>query len=150
MVQREVAQSQHQTTQDLRYILYILTFFIYHTISLQLFFSLFIWILDQVLFLGIQNIHTMRDSLFRLRDYVDTHGSVSSNGTSSAVSLVGDRVSLWFVLLNYHLQYTFPWSKVRLCLCQASCRLLHTWAWCQPFLTYLNPLPASLAAIYIV
>jgi myotubularin-related protein 1/2 len=63
---------------------------------------------SEVLFLGIQNIHTMRDSLFRLRDYVDTHGSVSSNGTSSAVSLVGDRVSLWFVLLNYHLQYTFP------------------------------------------
>ncbi|KAF2920904.1 phosphatidylinositol-3-phosphatase myotubularin-1 [Oryza sativa Japonica Group] len=46
---------------------------------------------SEVLFLGIQNIHTMRDSLFRLRDYVDTHGSVSSNGTSSAVSLVGDR-----------------------------------------------------------
>uniref|UniRef100_A0A0E0LXW4 Myotubularin phosphatase domain-containing protein n=1 Tax=Oryza punctata TaxID=4537 RepID=A0A0E0LXW4_ORYPU len=46
---------------------------------------------SEVLFLGIQNIHTMRDSLFRLRDYVDAHGSVSSNGTSSAVSLVGDR-----------------------------------------------------------
>uniref|UniRef100_A0A0D9XAT0 Myotubularin phosphatase domain-containing protein n=1 Tax=Leersia perrieri TaxID=77586 RepID=A0A0D9XAT0_9ORYZ len=46
---------------------------------------------SEVLFLGIQNIHTMRDSLFRLRDYVDTHGSVSSNGISSAVSHVGDR-----------------------------------------------------------
>ncbi|KAM0883314.1 hypothetical protein ACQ4PT_031730 [Festuca glaucescens] len=46
---------------------------------------------SEVLFLGIQNIHTMRDSLSRLRDYVDAHGSISSNGTSSAVSLVGDR-----------------------------------------------------------
>ncbi|KAF7108807.1 hypothetical protein CFC21_109198 [Triticum aestivum] len=46
---------------------------------------------SEVLFLGIQNIHTMRDSLSRLRDYVDAHGSISSNGSSSAVSLVGDR-----------------------------------------------------------
>ncbi|CAM0911658.1 unnamed protein product [Alopecurus aequalis] len=46
---------------------------------------------SEVLFLGIQNIHTMRDSLSRLRDYVDAHGSISSNGTSSAVSSVGDR-----------------------------------------------------------
>ncbi|KAF8653973.1 hypothetical protein HU200_062113 [Digitaria exilis] len=46
---------------------------------------------SEVLFLGIQNIHTMRDSLSRLRDYVDAHGSISSNGTSSAVSVVGDR-----------------------------------------------------------
>jgi len=56
-------------------------------------FSLIHWIWDQVLFLGIQNIHTMRDSLSRLRDYVDAHGSISSNGTPSAVSVVGDRVS---------------------------------------------------------
>jgi len=33
----------------------------------------------------------MRDSLSRLRDYVDAHGSISSNGTPSAVSVVGDR-----------------------------------------------------------
>ncbi|KAG8087652.1 hypothetical protein GUJ93_ZPchr0010g10722, partial [Zizania palustris] len=46
---------------------------------------------SEILFLGIQNIHTMRDSLSRLRDYVDAHGSISSNGTSSVVSLVGDR-----------------------------------------------------------
>ncbi|KAL6660970.1 hypothetical protein ACP70R_000354 [Stipagrostis hirtigluma subsp. patula] len=46
---------------------------------------------SEVLFLGIQNIHTMRDSLSRLRDYVDTHGAISSNGTPSAVSVVGDR-----------------------------------------------------------
>jgi myotubularin-related protein 1/2 len=55
--------------------------------------SLIHWIWDQVLFLGIQNIHTMRDSLSRLRDYVDAHGSISSNGSPSAVSVVGDRVS---------------------------------------------------------
>ncbi|XP_006660379.1 phosphatidylinositol-3-phosphatase myotubularin-1-like [Oryza brachyantha] len=46
---------------------------------------------SEVLFLGIQNIHAMRDSLYRLRDYVDAHGSISSNGISSAVPLVGDR-----------------------------------------------------------
>ncbi|KAK3124099.1 hypothetical protein QOZ80_8AG0640420 [Eleusine coracana subsp. coracana] len=46
---------------------------------------------SEVIFLGIQNIHTMRDSLSRLRDYVDAHGSISSNGTPSAVSAVGDR-----------------------------------------------------------
>jgi myotubularin-related protein 1/2 len=37
----------------------------------------------------------MRDSLTRLRDYVDAHGSISSNGTPSAVSVVGDRVCGW-------------------------------------------------------
>ncbi|KAL6859179.1 hypothetical protein ACP4OV_018181 [Aristida adscensionis] len=46
---------------------------------------------SEVLFLGIQNIHTMRDSLSRLRDYVDAHGAISSNGAPSAVSVVGDR-----------------------------------------------------------
>ncbi|PWZ53240.1 Phosphatidylinositol-3-phosphatase myotubularin-1 [Zea mays] len=46
---------------------------------------------SEVLFLGIQNIHTMRESLSRLRDYVDAHGSISSNGSPSAVSVVGDR-----------------------------------------------------------
>ncbi|KAJ6311425.1 hypothetical protein OIU77_013233 [Salix suchowensis] len=38
---------------------------------------------SEVVFLGIDNIHAMRESLFRLRDYLDTHGSTSSDGTLS-------------------------------------------------------------------
>ncbi|XP_071706869.1 phosphatidylinositol-3-phosphatase myotubularin-1-like [Rutidosis leptorrhynchoides] len=37
----------------------------------------------EIVFLGIDNIHAMRDSLVRLRDYLDTHGSKSSDGMSS-------------------------------------------------------------------
>lgn len=37
----------------------------------------------EVVFFGIENIHTMRDSLIRLREYVDTHGATSSDGMSS-------------------------------------------------------------------
>ncbi|KAJ4851573.1 Carrier protein, mitochondrial [Turnera subulata] len=38
---------------------------------------------SEVVFFGIDNIHAMRDSLSRLRDYVDTHGTTSSDGMSS-------------------------------------------------------------------
>ncbi|URE27672.1 Myotubularin-like phosphatase domain [Musa troglodytarum] len=38
---------------------------------------------SEVVFLGIENIHTMRESLARLRDYLDTHGTASSDGMSS-------------------------------------------------------------------
>ncbi|XP_078171309.1 phosphatidylinositol-3-phosphatase myotubularin-1-like isoform X4 [Carex rostrata] len=38
---------------------------------------------SEVVFLGIDNIHVMRESLSRLREYVDTHGTTSSEGTSS-------------------------------------------------------------------
>ncbi|KAJ4805511.1 Myotubularin [Rhynchospora pubera] len=38
---------------------------------------------SEVVFLGIDNIHVMRESLSRLREYVDTHGTTSSDGTSS-------------------------------------------------------------------
>ncbi|XP_074558064.1 phosphatidylinositol-3-phosphatase myotubularin-1 [Curcuma longa] len=38
---------------------------------------------SEVFFLGIENIHVMRDSLARLRDYLDTHGTTSSDGMSS-------------------------------------------------------------------
>ncbi|MCO5560846.1 hypothetical protein L7F22_014466 [Adiantum nelumboides] len=38
---------------------------------------------SEVVFLGIDNIHSMRDSLARLRDYLDTHGAASSDGSSS-------------------------------------------------------------------
>ncbi|KAH7315907.1 hypothetical protein KP509_21G070100 [Ceratopteris richardii] len=37
----------------------------------------------EVVFLGIENIHSMRESLARLRDYLDTHGAASSDGSSS-------------------------------------------------------------------
>lgn len=40
-------------------------------------------ILHQIVFFGIDNIHAMRDSLARLRDYLDTHGTTSSDGMSS-------------------------------------------------------------------
>ncbi|CAL9040397.1 unnamed protein product [Musa banksii] len=38
---------------------------------------------SEVVFFGIENIHTMRESLARLRDYLDTHGTTSSDGMSS-------------------------------------------------------------------
>ncbi|KDP45037.1 hypothetical protein JCGZ_01537 [Jatropha curcas] len=38
---------------------------------------------SEVVFFGIDNIHAMRESLSRLRDYVDTHGTTSSDGLSS-------------------------------------------------------------------
>lgn len=37
----------------------------------------------QIVFFGIDNIHAMRDSFGRLRDYLDTHGTASSDGMSS-------------------------------------------------------------------
>jgi myotubularin-related protein 1/2 len=38
---------------------------------------------SMVVFFGIDNIHAMRESLGRLRDYLDTHGTTSSDGVSS-------------------------------------------------------------------
>ncbi|KAL4182423.1 hypothetical protein AMTRI_Chr11g149940 [Amborella trichopoda] len=38
---------------------------------------------SEVVFFGIDNIHAMRDSFARLRDYLDTHGVTSSDGLSS-------------------------------------------------------------------
>ncbi|KAL5569526.1 hypothetical protein UlMin_026101 [Ulmus minor] len=38
---------------------------------------------SEIVFFGIDNIHAMRDSFSRLRDYLDTHGASSSDGMSS-------------------------------------------------------------------
>ncbi|KAK8965285.1 hypothetical protein KSP40_PGU013250 [Platanthera guangdongensis] len=38
---------------------------------------------SEIVFFGIDNIHAMRDSFARLRDYLDTYGSTSSDGMSS-------------------------------------------------------------------
>ncbi|KAI4346429.1 hypothetical protein L6164_007325 [Bauhinia variegata] len=38
---------------------------------------------SEVVFFGIDNIHAMRDSFARLREYLDTHGRTSSDGMSS-------------------------------------------------------------------
>ncbi|XP_034890519.1 phosphatidylinositol-3-phosphatase myotubularin-1 isoform X2 [Populus alba] len=38
---------------------------------------------SEVVFFGIDNIHAMRESLSRLRDYLDAHGTTSSDGTLS-------------------------------------------------------------------
>ena len=43
----------------------------------------FLVICFQIVFFGIDNIHAMRDSLSRLRDYLDTYGATSSDGMSS-------------------------------------------------------------------
>lgn len=40
-------------------------------------------IVHQVIFLGIDNIHGMRDSLTKMREFLDTHGASSSDGSSS-------------------------------------------------------------------
>ena len=37
----------------------------------------------EVVYLGIENIHALRDSLQRLREYLDAHGSACSDGSSS-------------------------------------------------------------------
>jgi myotubularin-related protein 1/2 len=42
----------------------------------------------EVVFLGIDNIHAMRDSLARLRDFLDIHGAASSDGSSSLLVCV--------------------------------------------------------------
>ncbi|KAH9607897.1 hypothetical protein KSS87_011914 [Heliosperma pusillum] len=38
---------------------------------------------SEIVFFGIDNIHAMRESLSRLRDYLDTYGTTSSDGKSS-------------------------------------------------------------------
>ncbi|XP_056169075.1 phosphatidylinositol-3-phosphatase myotubularin-1-like [Syzygium oleosum] len=38
---------------------------------------------SEIVFFGIDNIHAMRESLARLREYLDTHGATSSDGISS-------------------------------------------------------------------
>ncbi|CAH9065786.1 unnamed protein product [Cuscuta europaea] len=38
---------------------------------------------SEIVFFGIDNIHAMRESLARLREYLDTHGTTSSDGMSS-------------------------------------------------------------------
>ncbi|KAG4169332.1 hypothetical protein ERO13_A12G088900v2 [Gossypium hirsutum] len=38
---------------------------------------------SEIVFFGIDNIHAMRESFARLRDYLDTHGATSSDGMSS-------------------------------------------------------------------
>ncbi|KAK1571929.1 hypothetical protein Q3G72_025043 [Acer saccharum] len=38
---------------------------------------------SEIVFFGIDNIHAMRESLSRLREYLDTHGATSSDGMSS-------------------------------------------------------------------
>ncbi|CAB4269082.1 unnamed protein product [Prunus armeniaca] len=38
---------------------------------------------SEIVFFGIDNIHAMRESFARLRDYLDTHGAASSDGMSS-------------------------------------------------------------------
>ncbi|KAL8162090.1 hypothetical protein V2J09_013579 [Rumex salicifolius] len=38
---------------------------------------------SEIVFLGIDNIHAMRESLARLREYLDTYGTTSSDGKSS-------------------------------------------------------------------
>ncbi|CAM6099841.1 unnamed protein product [Calypogeia fissa] len=44
---------------------------------------------SEVVFLGIDNIHVMRDSFTRLRDYLDLHGGASSDGSSSLMRAGG-------------------------------------------------------------
>ena len=54
----------------------------------------------QIVFFGIDNIHAMRESFARLREYLDTHGRASSDGMSSF--LVSPRILKRF-------SYLCPW-----------------------------------------
>ncbi|KAL5069197.1 hypothetical protein RYX36_020084 [Vicia faba] len=47
---------------------------------------------SEVIFFGIDNIHAMRESFVRLREYMDTHGRTSSDGMSSFLRHGG---SIW-------------------------------------------------------
>ncbi|KAH9321797.1 hypothetical protein KI387_016436, partial [Taxus chinensis] len=47
---------------------------------------------SEVVFLGIDNIHAMRESFNRLRDYLDTHGAASSDGL---LSFLRNNVGTW-------------------------------------------------------
>lgn len=59
-------------------------FFVFTVINLTLFLSFKILNLyHQVVFFGIDNIHAMRESFVRLREYMDTHGRASSDGMLS-------------------------------------------------------------------
>eukprot|EP00850_Spirogloea_muscicola_P000602 SM000002S05682 [mRNA] locus=s2:1511167:1515854:- [translate_table: standard] len=44
---------------------------------------------SEVVFLGIENIHIMRESFQRLREYLDVHGACSSDGSSSLLRSQG-------------------------------------------------------------
>ena len=85
MSQWEVAQNHHPTIFNLRF---ELSSYVSHSHKLRcLIFTniifLFFLIFYQVVFFGIDNIHAMRESLSRLRDYLDAHGTASSDGTLS-------------------------------------------------------------------
>lgn len=50
---------------------------------------------DQIVFFGIDNIHAMRESLSRLREYLDTYGTTSSDGMSSYLVSSNLGLSSW-------------------------------------------------------
>lgn len=88
MGQWEVAQSHRQIIFNLRS-LYGLCCQIVNLLVIKFEFILFNSAMfpfchfHQIVFFGIDNIHAMRDSLARLRDYLDTYGASSSDGRSS-------------------------------------------------------------------
>jgi hypothetical protein len=53
----------------------------------------------QIVFFGIDNIHAMRDSLARLRDYLDTYGASSSDGMSSFLVSLQILYRSWLAIL---------------------------------------------------
>jgi hypothetical protein len=86
----EVAQNHHHTIFNPRFELFryvslvVISFDTsFSLMSYSFFFLILFLIWYQVVFFGIDNIHAMRESLSRLRDYLDTHGSTSSDGTLS-------------------------------------------------------------------
>lgn len=79
----EVVQNHHQITSNLRYVevlncLCIVSFS--YILSIVFYYCYYYY---QIVFLGIDNIHAMRESFARLREYLDTHGRASSDGRSS-------------------------------------------------------------------
>lgn len=61
-----------------------------------------------MIFLGIDNIHGMRDSLSRLRQFLDTHGASSSDGSSSILVCIlsnckcaGHLGDLWYSQMGF-------------------------------------------------
>lgn len=88
MVQKEVALSHLQIILNLRSVssLGFPVLHIQHVLVVRfgiIMLRSFSFMVHQIVFFGIDNIHAMRESLTRLRDYLDVHGTTSSDGMSS-------------------------------------------------------------------
>lgn len=112
MVQWEVAQSHLHIISNLRSVSG-LRFSLLHNLAVNfeiiLISCLFCVVFHQIVFFGIDNIHAMRDSFARLRDYLDTHGATSSDGMSSFLVSLDIRFTT-FSISNHDIQFAIVYE----------------------------------------